>query len=172
MDADYAAANKTPLSTDTLSFVPSCSGVTMFVPRLSVAAIAAFMLLSVNACSRDSGPTLAASDAFAQAQAGKLTLIDVRHTDEWLQTGVPKGALRIDMTNKQGEAGFIQRVSTALDGNKNTPIALVSLTGNRGSNAQRVLREAGFTHVFNIKEGMMGSSAGPGWIARGLPVEP
>jgi rhodanese-related sulfurtransferase len=33
------------------------------------------------------------------------------------------------------------------------------------------LREAGFTQVYNIKEGMMGSSAGPGWIARGLPLE-
>jgi rhodanese-related sulfurtransferase len=143
----------------------------MLVPRLSVSVIAAFMLLSVNACSRDSGPTLAAPDAHAQAQAGKLTLIDVRHTDEWLQTGVAKGALRIDMTNNQGEAGFIRQVSMALNGDKNSPIALVSLTGNRGSNAQRVLREAGFTHVYNIKEGMMGSSAGPGWIQRGLPVE-
>ena len=143
----------------------------MLAPRLSVAAIAAFMLLSVNACSRDSGPVLAAPDAYAQAQAGKLTLIDVRHTEEW-QTGVAKGALRIDMTNSQGEAGFIQKVSTALEGNRSTPIALISLTGNRGSNAQQVLREAGFTHVYNVKEGMMGSSAGPGWIARGLPLEP
>lgn len=36
---------------------------------------------------------------------------------------------------------------------------------------QRVLREAGFTQVYNIKEGMAGSAAGPGWIKRGLPVQ-
>ena len=43
--------------------------------------------------------------------------------------------------------------------------------GNRTTHVQRMLREAGFTRVYNIKEGMTGSSAGPGWIARGLPVQ-
>ncbi len=36
---------------------------------------------------------------------------------------------------------------------------------------QKALQEAGFTRVYNIKEGMAGCGAGPGWIARGLPVE-
>jgi len=36
---------------------------------------------------------------------------------------------------------------------------------------QRVLTEAGFTQVYNVKEGMAGSAAGPGWIARGLPLQ-
>jgi rhodanese-related sulfurtransferase len=142
----------------------------MSVLRLSISVITAFMLLSINACSRDSGPTLSAPDAYAQAQAGKLTLIDIRHPDEWHQTGVAKGALYIDMTGNQGGEGFAQKVGTALGGDKNRPVGLISLAGNRGSNAQQVLREAGFTHVYNIKEGMAGSSAGPGWIARGLPV--
>lgn len=144
----------------------------MSVSRLSAAAIAAFLLLSIHACSRDSGPTLTAPDAYAQAQAGKLTLIDIRHPDEWRQTGVAKGALRIDMANAQGEAGFIKLVAAEMGGRKNAPIGLLSIAGNRGANAQQVLREAGFTHVYNVKEGMMGSSAGPGWIERGLPMEP
>jgi len=144
----------------------------MSVSRLSIAAIAAFLLLSIHACSRDSGPTLTAPDAYAQAQAGKLTLIDIRHPDEWRQTGVAKGALRIDMANAQGEAGFIKLVAAEMGGRKNAPIGLLSIAGNRGANAQQVLREAGFTHVYNVKEGMMGSSAGPGWIERGLPMEP
>jgi rhodanese-related sulfurtransferase len=142
----------------------------MSVLRLSISVITAFMLLSINACSRDSGPTLSAPDAYAQAQAGNLTLIDIRHPDEWHLTGVAKGALHIDMASNQGGVGFAQKVTTALGGDKNRPIGLISLAGNRGSNAQQVLREAGFTHVYNIKEGMAGSSAGPGWIARGLPV--
>lgn len=37
---------------------------------------------------------------------------------------------------------------------------------------QKTLRDAGFTQVYNIREDMIGSDAGPGWIARGLPVEP
>ncbi|HEY9145600.1 MAG TPA: rhodanese-like domain-containing protein, partial [Thiobacillus sp.] len=89
----------------------------MPVSRLSVTAIAAFILLSIQACSNDIGPTMAAPDAYAQAQAGKLTLIDVRTPDEWRKTGVAQGALRIDMTNVQGEAGFVRQVDTATGGN-------------------------------------------------------
>jgi len=143
----------------------------MPVSRLSGAALAAFMLLSIPACSNDPGPTLSAPDAYAQVQAGKLTLIDVRTADEWRKTGVPQGALRINMANAQGEAGFIQQVEAALGGDKHQPVALIGLAGNRSANAQNVLRESGFTHVYTIKEGMLGSSAGPGWIARRLPVE-
>lgn len=140
----------------------------MLTQRLSLAAL---MLLILAACSQDSA-TLSAPEAYARAQAGTLTLIDIRHPEEWRQTGVATGALRIDMTDTQGEAGFVERVTTKMSGKKNAPIGLLSLAGNRGANAQQVLRKAGFTHVYNIKEGMQGSSAGPGWIARGLPVQP
>ncbi len=141
----------------------------MLMQRLSLAATAAFMLLSINACSQDSGPTLAAPDAFAQAQAGKLTLIDIRRPDEWKQTGVAKDALQINMA--QGDAGFVAQVAAETRGDKNAPIGLICRTGNRTTQMQRVLTEAGFTQVYNIKEGMAGSGAGPGWIARGLPLE-
>ncbi|MDP2795785.1 MAG: hypothetical protein Q8O25_17150 [Sulfurisoma sp.] len=43
---------------------------------------------------------------------------------------------------------------------------------NRTTQVARYLEAQGFTQVFNIKEGMVGSAAGPGWIRRGLPVEP
>ena len=143
----------------------------MFKQGLSIAAAAAFMLLSINACSRDSGPTLTAPDAYAQAQAGKLTLIDIRRPDEWRQTGVAKDALQINMAHPQGAAGFVQQVAAELGGDKNAPIALICRTGNRTTQMQQALRDAGFTQVYNIKEGMAGSGAGPGWIARGLPLE-
>ena len=143
----------------------------MFTNRFSIAATAALMLLSINACSRDSGPTLAAPDAYAQAQAGKLTLIDIRRPDEWKQTGVAKDALQINMTHPQGEAGFVAQVTAELGGDRNAPIGLICRTGNRTTQMQRALTEAGFTQVYNVKEGMAGSAAGPGWIARGLPVE-
>ena len=143
----------------------------MPVSRLSVAAIAAFMLLSIHACSKGKGPTLSAPDAYAQAQAGKLTLIDVRTPDEWRKTGVARGALRIDMANAQGETGFVRQVEAALDGNRHAPIGLIGLAGNRAAHAQDVLRGSGFTQVYNIQEGMLGGSAGPGWLARKLPVE-
>ncbi|MHB1093532.1 rhodanese-like domain-containing protein [Thiobacillus sp.] len=143
----------------------------MSVSRRSVAVFAAFALVSLGACSRDGGPPLSAPDAYAQAKAGTLTLIDVRTPDEWRKTGVAQGALRIDMAGPQGEAGFVQRVDAAMGGNRNAPIGLIGLAGNRAANARKVLRESGFSHVYTIKEGMLGSSAGPGWIARKLPVE-
>jgi hypothetical protein len=33
------------------------------------------------------------------------------------------------------------------------------------------LNEAGYTQVFNIREGMLGNTDGPGWLARGLPTD-
>jgi len=32
------------------------------------------------------------------------------------------------------------------------------------------LINAGLTHVIDVPEGMVGSNAGPGWVARGLPL--
>ena len=142
----------------------------MFMQRLSVAAAAALMLLSVNACSQDSGPMLSAPDAHAQVQAGQLTLIDIRRPDEWRQTGVAPDALRIDMA--QGPERFVRQVEAAANGDRNAPIGLICRTGNRSTHMQQALAEAGFTQVYNIKEGMVGSAAGPGWIKRGLPVAP
>jgi rhodanese-related sulfurtransferase len=144
----------------------------MFLQRLTLAAAAALMLLSINACSQGSGPTLSAPDAHAQARAGALTLIDIRRPDEWRQTGVAEGALRINMAHPQGAPGFVRQVEAEIGGDRNAPIGLICRTGNRTTHMQQVLREAGFTQVYNIREGMAGSGAGPGWIARGLPVEP
>lgn len=143
----------------------------MHMKRLITATAAALVMLSLNACSRDSGPALTAPEAFAQAQSGKLTLVDIRRPDEWRQTGVAQGALQINMAHPQGESGFVQQLTAELGGNKDAPIGLICRTGNRTTHMQRTLQAAGFTQVYNIKEGMVGSGAGPGWIARGLPLE-
>ena len=52
------------------------------------------------------------------------------------------------------------------------PIALICARGNRSTHAQRILRNAGFTRVYNIREGMFGSRDGPGWLSQTLPTEP
>ena len=36
---------------------------------------------------------------------------------------------------------------------------------------QHYLQANGFTRVFHVREGMAGSSAGPGWLKRGLPID-
>ena len=149
---------------------PLMKGISMFSTRMTLAA-GATVLLGLVGCSAESGPTVAAPDAWAQAQAGQLTLIDIRRPDEWKQTGVAKGALEINMAHPQGAAGFVKQVEAELGGDKNAPVGLICRTGSRTTQMQKVLTDAGFTNVQNIKEGMIGSGAGPGWIARGLPTE-
>jgi len=132
---------------------------------------AACTFLFATGCSHEAGPSIAAPDAWTQAQSGALTLIDIRRPDEWKQTGVAKGALEINMAHPQGTAGFVRQVEAEVGGDRNAPIALICRTGNRTTQMQRALIDAGFTSVTNVKEGMAGSGAGPGWLARGLPTE-
>lgn len=140
-------------------------------PTRFTLAAGAVLLISLSGCAQESGPSVAAPEAWSQAQAGQLTLIDIRRPDEWKQTGVAKGALEINMAHPQGAAGFVKQVEAELGGNKHAPVGLICRTGNRTTQMQKVLTDAGFTNVVNIKEGMAGSGAGPGWLARGLPTE-
>lgn len=116
-------------------------------------------------------PDLSAPEAAAQVQSGKLILIDIRTPPEWKETGVARGARQVNMLHPQGAKGFTDQLLGELKGNRNTPIALICRTGNRTTQVQRYLQSVGFAQVYNIREGMAGSAAGPGWIKRGLPVE-
>jgi rhodanese-related sulfurtransferase len=120
----------------------------------------------MGACTANAGPVISAPDALEQTRAGQLTLIDIRTPREWRQTGIAEGALPIDMTQKT----FVQEILAAVDGNKAAPIGIICRTGNRTTYTQKALQNMGFTNVYNVKEGMIGSGAGPGWIQRGLPV--
>ncbi|MBV5275094.1 MAG: rhodanese-like domain-containing protein [Lamprocystis purpurea] len=134
-------------------------------------ALALFTGLLLTACLSEAGPTLTAPEANDQARTGALTLIDIRTPEEWRQTGVAEGAVRIEMRNPKGPDGFAEAVLAEVKGDRNAPIALICRTGNRTTYMQKELEARGFTHVYNIKEGMVGSAAGPGWIKRGLPVQ-
>ncbi len=114
-------------------------------------------------------PDMPAADAYAAAQAGKIRLIDIRTPEEWRQTGVAPGAWRVDFY--RGPQVLLQSVMQMTGGDKTAPIALICRTGNRTTHAQQFLKAQGFTQVYNVKEGMVGSAAGPGWLKRGLPVE-
>ena len=117
-------------------------------------------------------PDLSAPEAAARAQSGKLVLIDIRTPPEWKETGVARGAKRINMLHPQGAQGFAEQLLGEVKGDRSAPIALICRTGNRTTQVQRYLQSVGFTQVYNIKEGMAGSGAGPGWIKHGLPLEP
>lgn len=113
-------------------------------------------------------PDLSAPEAFAAASEGKIQLIDIRTPQEWRQTGVAPGAGRIDFY--RGPEILLDSILRMVNGNKGAPIALICRTGNRTAHAQKFLQAQGFTRVYNVKEGMAGSAAGPGWLKRNLPV--
>lgn len=121
------------------------------------------------------GPALAAdelaldaTEALRRVEVGELTLIDIRRPDEWRQTGLPRGAVGIDLRRPD----FAEAVLRQVGGDRAAAIAIVCRTGNRTARAQRLLREQGFSRVYELREGIAGSAVGPGWLRRGLPVEP
>jgi rhodanese-related sulfurtransferase len=135
---------------------------------LSVLRSALVAVLYLTAGAAAAGATLTAPEALDKTEAGEITLIDIRTPPEWRQTGVAAGALTIDMTKKT----FVQEVLDAVQGDRGAPIVLICRTGNRTGYTQRALEKLGFTNVSHVPEGMAGSAAGPGWVRRGLPVEP
>lgn len=133
------------------------------------------VVLSLAAMIATMGPPLvnassgkmSAPDALAAAAKGEIVLVDIRTRGEWKQTGLAKPALAISMH----EAGFVRNLARALRGNRTSTVALICATGGRSAHMQRILATAGFTNVIDVSEGMIGSSAGPGWLRRGLPVK-
>ncbi len=119
-------------------------------------------------------PLIEAPVASALIAEGRLVVVDVRRPGEWAQTGVPLGAAEVSLFPSPGTTNrnFIVEVLAAVGGDKSTPIATICATGVRSSMASEILRKNGFTAVYDISEGMFGSKTGPGWLRRGLPVEP
>lgn len=110
--------------------------------------------------------TLTVEQAHRMAQLGDITLIDIRTPREWRATGVPRGAVAIDMRRRD----FVDQLNAAVAENPALPVALICARGVRSARLARALARAGFTNIKDVPEGMLGSTAGPGWLARGLPV--
>jgi rhodanese-related sulfurtransferase len=112
------------------------------------------------------GPILDAPAAHREATAGRLLLIDIRRPDEWQASGSAAPAKRLDMRRED----FTDALLALAKGDRAAPLALICARGVRSARLAERLRQAGFTRVSDVAEGMFGSRAGPGWIARGLPV--
>ena len=117
-----------------------------------------------------SAPSIISADEAKQMSAeGKIVFLDIRNPNEWMQTGLPEGA--IGLTPR--DMSFIDELLQIVEGNKAHPIALICATGNRSAQLQKFLLDQGFTTVSDVNEGMHGNPrTGPGWIMRGLPTVP
>ncbi|MGE5465362.1 MAG: MBL fold metallo-hydrolase [Betaproteobacteria bacterium] len=86
--------------------------------------------------------------------AGMIRLIDVREPDEWAD-GIIPGAELIFLGDLKGRLPA---------GPKDSPIAVTCSVGRRGSMGASILRQAGFTNVYNV---LGGTTA---WMNRGFPL--
>jgi rhodanese-related sulfurtransferase len=109
---------------------------------------------------------LTPAEAFAAVRSGQITLIDIRTPREWRQTGVPVGAIPIDMRRRD----FLQALKEAVAGDLAAPVALICARGVRSARMTRALAAAGHSAIVDVPEGMLGSASGPGWLAGNLPV--
>jgi rhodanese-related sulfurtransferase len=117
-------------------------------------------------------PALAADEAARRMANGAVTLLDVRSAAEWRATGIPAGAKPVTIHDPGGIDGFVAAAAKAVGGDRSAPVAVICRTGRRSTAAADALLRAGFTKVYNVREGMGGNPIdGAGWLARGLKTE-
>ena len=96
-------------------------------------------------------------------QANGLLFIDIRHEDEWRDTGIIEGAKTVTAFQKNGQIhpDFQQKLFSSAS-SKTTPILLYCRSGNR-SNAigNALITQLGFSQVSHLSNGIAG------WIREG-----
>lgn len=110
---------------------------------------------------------ITAEEAHQQAAAGEIILIDIRRPEEWQNTGIGEGALPLDMRR----ADFVEALDRITSGDRSLPVAVICARGVRSARLTRTLTDAGYSNLIDVPEGMLGSAAGAGWLAKGLPVQ-
>ena len=121
-----------------------------------------------------------------QQQPGSL-LVDVRSHMEFLFIGHPVGAINIPWIDEPDwdiNPNFVREIRQLILGGlshehqSNVPIVLICRSGKRSMEAGDVLINAGFTTVYNVKDGFEGElddnhqrSTLGGWRFAGLPWE-
>lgn len=113
----------------------------------------------------DTARVMSPPEALAAAKSGDILLVDIRRPDEWDATGMPQGAIGIDMRRDD----FLEAVLAAR-ATPSQPVAVICMRGVRSARVTRMFEAAGITSIIDVPEGMLGSLAGPGWLKRGLQV--
>ena len=119
------------------------------------------------------GPALAETElkpgeiSVAEARAATLTrgalLIDVRTPEEWAETGLAAGAVRLTLDDPD----FIETITALTGGDTTSQVAFICRSGNRSLTARSRLMAAGYTQVTSVAGGMMAET---GWKSAGLPT--
>lgn len=112
-------------------------------------------------------PAMTVREAHAATKAGKVILVDIRRPEEWTDTGVAEGAIRLDMTSPIFEA----RLAGLRAENPGKPIAIICRTANRTRAVQDILGKRGWRDLVNVKGGMLGDGQNSGWLEEKLPLQ-
>jgi rhodanese-related sulfurtransferase len=138
--------------------------------RRSVIALFAGSALSPlaarSAAAQDARPTVSVREAHERAGKREAVLVDIRTPEEWRDTGVPDGAIRLDMTSPAFEA----RLAALRAENPGKPIILICRTANRSRRVQEALLARGWRDIIDTRGGLLGDGRNKGWLDEGLPV--
>ena len=117
------------------------------------------------------------ADAWALAQAGAATLVDVRSAEERKFVGHVPGIAHMAWasgTSLTRNPRFVRELEAKV--RKDEPVLLLCRSGKRSALAAEAATKAGFSNVFNVLEGFEGElndaqqrGTGDGWRFRGLP---
>ena len=105
-------------------------------------------------------------EAHERSRAKEVILVDIRRPEEWADTGVAEGAIKLDMTSPVFEA----RLAGLRADYPGKPIAIICRTASRTRHVQDVLGKRGWTGIVDVRGGMLGDGISKGWLDEGLPV--
>lgn len=112
-------------------------------------------LLAAEAPPKDGPVPLAQAEILI---ADGIKLLDVRTQEEW-DAGHLEGAKKATVT----EDGFLEKAKAQLDPAK--PVLVYCRSGSRSEKAAKILREAGFSPVYEMQGGIVA------WEKAGKPVK-
>ena len=82
---------------------------------------------------------------------GAVTLIDVRKSEEWNDTGRPQGSHGVTLQDPDFEA----KVLAVMGGDKSKSVAFSCRTGGRSSEAANKAKAAGHLDISNVEGGFL-----------------
>lgn len=133
--------------------------------RTLLTALFALPLPALSQTARERA-TMSVREAHDRTKAKDVILVDIRTPDEWKDTGVAEGAIRLDMTSPVFEA----KLATLKAENPGKPIAIICRTASRTRRLQDILTQRGWTNIVDVRGGMLGDGRNKGWLDEGLPL--
>lgn len=112
-------------------------------------------------------PSVSVKEAAERLASGKSVLVDIRTPEEWTETGVPKGAVKLDMTTPD----FVVKLDQLRKANPGKEVDIICRAATRTALVQARLHAQGWKDIINVRGGVSGHPSDVGWLDAGLPVD-